>query len=274
VRVTLTKYAETKAVLRHFGRDQVAAVLAALNLGEREWREAEEHWRRGIDDELAAGVSSGAETFDEVFHRVRGELLADPPALAALVPRGLGFVERAPEALAAPSPPTPGVPMPAAPKPVVTYAAPRLMDSTLPGMPAPVLDDAIPFAGSRAAPPSALDELPPVAPGDLDRTDPLGQQALVVDTPFAPSSEQSPPSSAPLSRPRELTLEQYASLQAELRVSPERGEAVYARYGLGDAAVRRATEESWSARLGGDPRLRGRWDELVAHYIQWLRQGR
>jgi hypothetical protein len=254
LRVTLEKYAETKALLRHFGGARHGAVLAAVHIGEGEWREAEAHWRAAIDGELGRGVSAGAEAFDDVFQRARTSLAARPPELEALVRLGFGFAE-APPASPLPAPPPPAA---LAEPPRVAYAPSRSLDSTLPAMPALKVDDAVPFAGRRAPPPSVLEELPPVSPGDLDRTDPLGARVLIEDVPFQAAPE--------------LTLEQFASLEAELRTAPESGEQVFARYGLADAAERSAALATWGARLAQDPELQRRAEALVTHYLEWLQQ--
>ncbi|WP_437736672.1 hypothetical protein [Sorangium sp. So ce1335] len=72
-------------------------------------------------------------------------------------------------------------------------------------------------------------------------------------TPAAPSS----PPSAPA-----LSLEQYASLCAELAVAPGDAEALFARYGLDRPDARLAVDRFWRDRLARDEAAHRRWQEL------------
>ncbi|KYF58727.1 hypothetical protein BE08_16215 [Sorangium cellulosum] len=74
--------------------------------------------------------------------------------------------------------------------------------------------------------------------------------------PAAPAAPSSPPSVPALS------LEQYASLCAELAASPGNAEALFAHYGLGEPGARLAVDRSWRDRLARDPAAHRRWQEL------------
>ena len=71
-----------------------------------------------------------------------------------------------------------------------------------------------------------------------------------------------------------LSLEQYASLRAELWVWPERRVEILPRYHVMNAAVRRALEEHWHFEFVASPEARATFDQLLADYTAWLRTQR
>ena len=79
--------------------------------------------------------------------------------------------------------------------------------------------------------------------------------------------------SSPSSAPPEFTLEQYASLPAELSVSPERAAEILARYGLRDQPQRRALDAVWQ-RFSSNSKLRDAWHELHQRFRAWLLSAR
>jgi hypothetical protein len=192
----------------------------------------------------------------------------------------------------------PGVPPDA---PVEPSATPRFV---LPpagerGVRMPTKAVAIPFRGKAtpfeakpgeagAAPggraPNANPSTPP--PG-LPRALPFDPQAPAVrrSEPPAPlataraSSERPlaksptlPPTQALPEAPR-LTLQQYASLTAELDEAPTTTEATRARYGL-DLAGERAETQRWQARFRAAPELASQFGTLVADFRSFLRRSR
>ncbi len=76
---------------------------------------------------------------------------------------------------------------------------------------------------------------------------------------------------APATEIPELTLEQYASLRAELAVRPETAQDTLQRYRLSPTAANRL-DERWSKRLVAEPPLQSRYDELISHYKGWLQK--
>src|SRR5262249_37901645 len=75
---------------------------------------------------------------------------------------------------------------------------------------------------------------------------------------------------APLpSRPPRLTLEQYASLCAEIAASPAETSAVRARYGLDDAA-HFAERDEWHRRFVADTDLYARYAHLFQVFRDYL----
>lgn len=80
--------------------------------------------------------------------------------------------------------------------------------------------------------------------------------------PFAGESKPAPAPS-PATRPTELTLEQYASLCAELAAAPAESDAVFGRYGLHAPEVRAEVDRVWKERLRSNPSDYARW---LDHY--------
>lgn len=273
MRLGLTKYAETRAVLRHCASEGPARVLGALNISDREWLDADRHWRERIEADLASGASALAEEFDAAFQVTREQLQTVSASVDDLRDLQLGFdeLDAAPSASASPPASTDAVVTPPAnvgypPEPV---SVPRVKVGSVTVGNAGSRDFAsvpvLPFAGATATPPSsAVEDFPPVSPGDVNQTEALG---MVIDfgdaLPF-------PADDAPSAGPIELTLEQYASLSAELAAYPDRQDDTFCRYGLASPDSRAALEASWSARLRESPEMNERWLGLVRHYREWL----
>jgi len=93
-------------------------------------------------------------------------------------------------------------------------------------------------------------------PTDVDQTLPLTQSGV--------STKES-----------SLTLEQYASLCAELAVYPERKADILPRYGLDGDAGRQLEDAVWMRRLSiGGGKIGKQWQQLVIRYREWLVQQR
>jgi hypothetical protein len=174
------------------------------------------------------------------------------------------------------------------------------LDSTAAMAPLDIDDEAahqaMPFAGSVDALPSGVDgSVNSLSPDDVGMTAALGVAALDVDDalPFeddepssAPASSgpsSAPASSGPSSAPASsapassepqsapvLTLEQYASFQAELRVHPDQRADIYARYGVADATKRSQMEASYARAVAADPVLAERLKQLTDQYVAYL----
>ena len=67
-----------------------------------------------------------------------------------------------------------------------------------------------------------------------------------------------------------FTLEQFASLRAELAARPAAEGEILTRYGLAGEAALVALERRWELRLQADPSMRKSFEELWARYRQWL----
>ena len=108
--------------------------------------------------------------------------------------------------------------------------------------------------------PSYLFQDPPqatvhVAPAHLTSTAHVDMRAILAAiTPFKAPGEP-PPTAAP-----RLTLEQHATMTAEIAVAPERAMAVLARYELTPEA-KRAMDEHYRAVVAADPGAREAWHQ-------------
>jgi hypothetical protein len=74
--------------------------------------------------------------------------------------------------------------------------------------------------------------------------------------------------------PHELTLEQFASLTAEIATSPERAAETRAKYGLPTEQAHRALSALWQQRFAENGALQERYLRLVSEYRAWLQQRR
>lgn len=69
-----------------------------------------------------------------------------------------------------------------------------------------------------------------------------------------------------------LSLEQYASLRAELSVRPEKWAEIEPQYFVMNVAMRRALDEHWEIELAANPEARATFEELLAVYTAWVRE--
>ena len=123
-----------------------------------------------------------------------------------------------------------------------TLIAPGLVvDNPLPFRPVPLL----------ASAPSLAAPVPPINPA-------------ASGLPFRPAE---PPTVllAP-GLPSRLTLEQYASLCAEIAVFPRQVETIFHRYGLVSLHARLTVDLSWQERLRRNPAEYREWQELYKRY--------
>jgi hypothetical protein len=68
-----------------------------------------------------------------------------------------------------------------------------------------------------------------------------------------------------------LTLDQYASLCAELAVFPHHVEATFHRYGLASLRERLTVDLAWQERLRRNPTEHATWQELYRRYqAYWI----
>ena len=135
-------------------------------------------------------------------------------------------------------------------------------------------DETLPFDGAT---PSGEEPASDVEPGPdseaptleagLDGTAFLAPLDLGLDDDAPIVGPASVPPAPPLP---ELTLDQFASLQAELAVHPDRAAAIRARYHLLDEASQRRLEELWQERFAASPVERRAFTATVAQFRRWL----
>jgi hypothetical protein len=161
---------------------------------------------------------------------------------------------------APPSPATPPAPVkrPSSPPPSLDG------NSTLYGAISPFASQAaaLPFAGAQAPAPARAST--PHSGAGL----PFQQKAVPPPPPSAPAAAPPlpPPSAAVATR---LTLEQFASLTAEIAVNPRGAAQIRARYGF-DEASHRAEAEEHNRRFNADPALLARYMELFQAYREYV----
>ncbi|MBI4700854.1 MAG: hypothetical protein HY744_06775 [Deltaproteobacteria bacterium] len=156
-------------------------------------------------------------------------------------------------------------------------AMPFAPAATPPGR-SPAGAPALPFVpAERAAPPPPAASAPPgdtaaallAAPGGTMGCGNVISPFAHTPLPFAPPAPPSAPGSARAGPAVRLSLEQYASLEAELAVAPAARDRTLGRYGL-DATGYAAEQAAWRSRLAGDSALRDRCEALGAQFRGWL----
>jgi hypothetical protein len=190
-----------------------------------------------------------------------------------------------PDASARPVEPPRSAPDP--PRPAVVPSAPSYMSRLFPGTQA-APPPPPPGSHPEPAPPRAATFTPDAVKAALGANQPLPFAARtraraqgIVDeetadsAPFAPAQTlpiAGPPSvPAPAPQPPAgMTLEQYASLCAEIASSPAKTAEIAARYRIPDEGTWDALHEAWQTWLARDFATWQRWRALVAEYRTWL----
>jgi hypothetical protein len=101
-------------------------------------------------------------------------------------------------------------------------------------------------------------------------TTPVGDDAItraVAALPFPGSA------AAAAVFPR-LSLQEYASLHAELSVWPERAGEILVRYQVGSKAAQGALDAHWATRFGEEAGLRAEFEGALGEFVRWLRAQR
>lgn len=193
---------------------------------------------------------------------------AEPPA-----PRPARVQEEAPDPASEPRPtpePPPSLP------PVVR--APASVAGTLPlVLPEAVRAQlaALPFVQPAPEPAAGRGhartlKVPVMRPA-LGGTLPVGDDSIAHTVAALPFAGAAAAAVVPIPQ---LTVEAYASLCAELSVSPERAGEILLRYHVPSAASRQALDAQWQAWLAERPDLRAAFEEAQAIYARWLRAQR
>jgi DNA-directed RNA polymerase specialized sigma24 family protein len=108
------------------------------------------------------------------------------------------------------------------------------------------------------------------APG---MTAPLGDDAIaraVAALPFVKSTAGAESAAGAVSFPR-LSLEQYASLRAELSARPEDTAEIMKRYHVLNEAAWAALEQHWEKVFAARPEERAAFEKAVGEFVAWLR---
>jgi len=303
--LSLDQYAELQAdVEAGRPRDEV---LARAGLSVEEWTAAQRQWLDTMGSELLLGSFELSNRYSLAF-LARQRFLASPapsPTTTATASNAAPQVEAVrvpveatPTYLAASAaPPLPPLPMKRAPAALagtsMGFVAPRG-----PALPfaagAPTSPPVVPpeATASEAAPnPPARKRAPPALAGTsmgfvapLGPALPFAKAARVddprPDAPLASEAIPAPPAPSPARAaptavappPPTLSLQQYASLCAELAVFPGRSEATFQQYGLGNMRDRLTVDLAWQERLRRNPAEHQGWQALHLRWVEHFQQ--
>ncbi|WP_437926490.1 hypothetical protein WMF37_47040 [Sorangium sp. So ce291] len=291
--LTLERYGEISAHLRRFPRSARAEVLARLKIADADWDAAVCGWTDALAEESADGGEALSSRFCLAFADAEARLKREqrtlaslgplpaeappevsartPPALGA-VPAGMRHFTSLRETVEASPPTSHGPALPFAPR---APAGPRDVHRAAAG-PRDVVKDRSPsFAESERAPtPPARSAFPPgghTADVSTAVASALGQRnplpfnatpkgaALPADVrPGTARAVASQPVSTAV-----LSLEQHASMCAEIAVAPGKIVEILARYGLTEA-TRAHADEHWRARIAQEARAWEAWQRAYA----------
>jgi hypothetical protein len=169
-----------------------------------------------------------------------------------------------PRALPPTAPTAPLAPIKPLPRPAFDPNAPMDLGGT---MMASAQDPAesgnkLPFRAASDAAPRPPPAAPPPGHGLPFRTAAPAAAPAAAAPPAAATAPVAP-------RATRFTLEQFASLSAEIAVAPASVGQVRGRYGLDDAS-HRAEAEEWGRRFSADKELFARYGALFQSYRDWL----
>ncbi len=126
-----------------------------------------------------------------------------------------------------------------------------------------------------SGPPPRAPSEPEIAPPAAAKKPSFGKTAfLSADALPKAALPFQPKPAAPVAeaRPPELTLQQYASLCAELAAAatPAASTAILAKYRVGEPGARLALDAAWAAEFAKVPATRAEFERLTAEYRAWL----
>ena len=139
------------------------------------------------------------------------------------------------------------------------------VDRTADALPA-LAEDSLPF-GSTPSPAFVAQMSAPATQKASWESAAVGETAAVPAIDSAPSTLPFRRTDASLA----WTMEQLASISAELSVSPEQKEEIFRRYKIDEPAWQRLHAEL-QRRVAGDPGERARFQALLTEFRQWLLQ--
>jgi hypothetical protein len=114
----------------------------------------------------------------------------------------------------------------------------------------------------------------PAAPRPAPRPNAQKARTADIEAALAEARGAKTPEAAPAPRAPPLTLEQYASLLAELHVYADRNGEIMARYGVTGRAAMDALGAVYRARFDKDPGMLQSFQKLELQYRDWLFRSR
>lgn len=235
--LTVASYAAITAHLRHEPPDLAGEVLAQRGVPKEQWDAAAAAWSQAIEDELAREQHALVLAFAAAFKETRQRLQRQPPK----------------QDFPAPAPVL-------APPPQA-----HAIDKTADALPA-LADEPLPF-GSTPSPAFVAQLSAPAAERAAWESSAVGETGAAPAIDAAPSTLPFRRTDASLA----WTMEQLASISAELSVSPDKKDEILRRYKVDEPAWQRLQGEL-QRRVAGDPRERERFQALFTEFRQWLLQ--
>lgn len=286
--MSLERYAEVLAHVRHFGVAAAPELVARLGTTLAVVAASEAHWTARIVEGIRAEDGALSAAFSTHYADVRSRLRAEKPTLASIGVAAIpGEVSPAPTAtapvLTIDSTPT-KVELPTFMLPKETQVAveaglstpPADLDATMPIATKSVVA-ALPFAASASPSPLAVPSASKPAPKPIDVRDETVVIRRALDSkpalPFEGAAASPPVSestSGPISSismvPPHLTLEQYASLCAELAVAREPRPVVLRKYRMASEEARKLEDLRWANAMRAKEQLRAQYNQLFTKF--------
>ena len=240
-RIEWEKFARTRAQL-DAGLNR-GAVLAEANVDVDTWRHDEETLLGVLADDVERADFANIEAYSKAYQATWMDLthlaVVEPPSTTASEGRQS--------------------PLPPSPEPFAPVAAPPQEPATSGAADIGTETMWVPLGFTARTPlpfQSAIDPAPPSDP-------PTPRRGAVTSAalPLSGTAQDAPSSSTP-----ELTIEQYASLCAELAVFPQHVEAIFQRYGLVSLQSRLTVDLTWRERLRRDVARHHAWQSLYQRY--------
>lgn len=237
-------WADLSAKLLQRDRDSRLDILEEREIGTDTWTACEKHWTLYLAAELSAGRMDQARAYGLKCAAELERRSAEAAAAPATPPTAAGAPEHLSETAKATEMPLPGG-----------------GGKVLPFQSTPSAE----FLASLAAPRSPRPHDPTAG-----LTEPLGTLLLsdLKNTlPFGKRKAQAAPDA--VSWPR-LTLQQYASLCAELSVAAQDETEILRRYHITGVAARKAVDREWQDRLATHADTQAEWQRLYSEFRDWL----
>jgi hypothetical protein len=224
--MTVDRYAEVSAYLRHYPAALTDLVLAFFGLEPGQWDDASRKWSQVFDAEIAAGQGKHVVRFGETYTATRLALKSHAPELAAKGATKDGAV-------------------------VETLEVTMSPDADM--------EDTLPFASDkhRSAPPPVVPSMPSPGRGETAEMPVLHIDLSASPMPFAS------PSRNDLRERCHLAL--YAMIVAELEAKRDERDVVLRRHDF-DERLFTAIESAWAEELDSHPETKVEFQQLVRRF--------
>jgi hypothetical protein len=256
IRLPLERYAELMAHLVHFAGVDPHELRELLSIAPEAFDDATARWPLRLRDDQLEGDGALTARFGQSFALATKALKDAATTIAQLRERRGGAT---------------------APRPTVPRPTAGSIDETVHG--AVDLGAVMPFVAAQPQPPPP--EPPPPEPADppaheASAADALGSTAMMppilldrdATLPFVEATGLDLEDSVRNS----LSLEQYASLRAELALQRSDRPSILTRYGIADESAHGLLVAAWDKHLAADADARSKLERLTHQFTAWLRQ--